>query len=160
MGSFQLFGLLKTIGLCPPPSLAFKTPKLTCPFKYSNSGKWCALKVIQSWATKGSKRIDELSILQRATSANPMHPGYPHVVTLWDHFTHIGPNGDHLCLVMEPLGENLFSLKARLPGYRLSLNLVKKIARQTLLGLDYLHSSCGIIHTGINPTQGCNMFHV
>jgi serine/threonine-protein kinase SRPK3 len=56
---------------------------------------------------------------------------------------------------MEPLGENLISLKKTLNGFRFSIDLAKRIARQTLLGLDYLHSCCGIIHTGIDLDLLC-----
>merc|ERR1712187_678342 len=37
-------------------------------------------------------------------------------------------------------------------GYRgLPMAIVKKIAREVLLGLDYLHRECSIIHTDLKP---------
>ena len=113
------------------------------------SGKYLALKILQSYATKGEKRRDELNLSLRAAAADPGHPGYQHIVLLLDNFIHKGPNGEHLCLVMELLGENLVTMRRRLQGSRFPAAFVKNVARQTLLGLDYLHTSCGIIHTGM-----------
>lgn len=31
------------------------------------------------------------------------------------------------------------------------MNLVRKIAQQCLIGLDYLHRICGVIHTDLKP---------
>jgi len=35
-----------------------------------------------------------------------IHPGAQHVSTTIDSFTFNGPNGTHMCLVLEPLGRN------------------------------------------------------
>jgi serine/threonine-protein kinase SRPK3 len=89
----------------------------------------------------------------RVASADPSHPGYQHIVLLVDNFVEKGPNGEHLCLIMELLGESLMTMRRRLQGFRYPVPIVKEISRQTLLGLDYLHTSCGIIHTGISPSK-------
>lgn len=36
-----------------------------------------------------------------------------HVIGFLDHFRHRGPNGNHVCMVTEPLGENLLGLIKR-----------------------------------------------
>ena len=57
-----------------------------------------------------------------------------------DHFQLDGPNGTHNCLVLELLGPSVPDvLDARFRGERLPAKLAKTIAKQTLLGLDYLH---------------------
>jgi serine/threonine-protein kinase SRPK3 len=112
-----------------------------------------ALKILKSCATNGTKRTDELNLCLRAVSADPKHSGYQHIVPLLDNFVQNGPNGEHLCLVMELLGESLGTMQRRLQGFRFPISIVKEIARQTLLGLDYLHTGCGIIHTGMSQRR-------
>ena len=57
-----------------------------------------------------------------------------------DHFQLDGPNGTHDCLVLELLGPSVPDLlDAHFRGERLPGKLAKKIAKQVLLGLDYLH---------------------
>ena len=51
-------------------------------------------------------------------------------------------------MVFEVLGENLLGLIRRHQNKGVPMHLVKQIAKQILLGLDYMHRSCGIIHTG------------
>lgn len=84
-------------------------------------------------------------------SANKDHPGRKHVVSLLDSFTHKGPNGSHVCMVFEVLGENLLGLIKRWNHRGIPMPLVKQITKQVLLGLDYLHRECGIIHTDLKP---------
>ncbi|KAI0043822.1 kinase-like protein [Auriscalpium vulgare] len=59
----------------------------------------------------------------------------------------------HLCLVTEPMCETLSSYAAGWEHRALPLPLLRQIARQVLLGLDYLHSECNIIHTDIKPAN-------
>ena len=53
--------------------------------------------------------------------------------------------------VFEVLGQNLLDLIKSYNYRGLPVAIVKKIARETLLGLDYLHSECSIIHTDLKP---------
>lgn len=57
----------------------------------------------------------------------------------------------HVCIVCEPLGENLLSLLERHKKRGVAPDLVKVIGRQLLLGLVYLHDECGLVHTDIKP---------
>ncbi|RLV87214.1 hypothetical protein JA9_001025 [Meyerozyma sp. JA9] len=41
------------------------------------------------------------------------HPGYQRIMTLYDDFMVHGPNGDHICMVFEVLGENMLSIVGR-----------------------------------------------
>ncbi len=54
-------------------------------------------------------------------------------------------------MVFEVLGENLLGLIKRYDHRGIPVQIVKQITRQILLGLDYLHRECGIIHTDLKP---------
>jgi serine/threonine-protein kinase SRPK3 len=54
-------------------------------------------------------------------------------------------------MVFEVLGENLLGLIRRHQSKGVPMHLVKQIAKQILLGLDYMHRSCGMIHTDLKP---------
>lgn len=95
--------------------------------------------------------MDEIKLLERVVTANPSSPGRRFVVELLDHFTHKGPNGTHICMVFEVLGENLLSLIKRYKHRGIPMPLVKQISKQVLMGLDYMHRECGIIHTDLKP---------
>ena len=72
------------------------------------------------------------------------------VVQLLDSFEHVGPNGTHVGMVFEALGENLLSLIKRY-NTGIPLPVVRHISRQILIGLDFLHRICQIIHTDLKP---------
>lgn len=99
----------------------------------------------------GSHDIFETEILSKISEASRQssHGGSAHVLHLLDKFKHRGPNGEHVCLVFDVLGHHLDFQTARYEDGKLPVKAVKIIARQLLLGLDYLHRECGIIHTGI-----------
>jgi len=115
------------------------------------TGKHVALKVVRSAAHYTETAIDEIKLLNKIVQANPDHPGRKHVVSLLDSFEHKGPNGTHVCMVFEVLGENLLGLIKKWNHRGIPMALVKQITKQVLLGLDYLHRECGIIHTDLKP---------
>ena len=115
------------------------------------NGKHVALKVVRSAAHYTETAIDEIKLLNKIVQANPNHPGRKHVVSLLDSFEHKGPHGVHVCMVFEVLGENLLGLIKRWNHRGIPMPLVKQITKQVLLGLDYLHRDCGIIHTDLKP---------
>ena len=117
----------------------------------TESGRHVALKVVRSAAHYTETAIDEIKLLNKIVQANPNHPGRKHVVSLLDSFEHRGPNGVHVCMVFEVLGENLLGLIKRWNHRGIPMALVKQITKQVLLGLDYLHRECGIIHTDLKP---------
>ncbi|KAH1320398.1 hypothetical protein LV164_008090 [Aspergillus fumigatus] len=117
----------------------------------TTTGKHVALKVVRSAAHYTETAIDEIKLLNKIVQAKPSHPGRKHVVSLLDSFEHKGPNGVHVCMVFEVLGENLLGLIKRWNHRGIPMPLVKQITKQVLLGLDYLHRECGIIHTDLKP---------
>ncbi|CBX90996.1 similar to serine protein kinase Sky1 [Plenodomus lingam JN3] len=117
----------------------------------NTNGKHVALKVVRSAAHYTETALDEIKLLKKVVEANVNHPGRKHVVSLLDSFNHKGPNGVHVCMVFEVLGENLLGLIKRWNHRGIPMPLVKQITKQVLLGLDYLHRECGIIHTDLKP---------
>jgi serine/threonine-protein kinase SRPK3 len=115
------------------------------------TGKHVALKVVRSAAHYTETALDEIKLLNKVVEANKDHPGRAHVVSLLDSFNHKGPHGMHVCMVFEVLGENLLGLIKRWNHRGIPMPLVKQITKQVLLGLDYLHRECGIIHTDLKP---------
>ncbi|KAK9775514.1 putative Protein kinase domain-containing protein [Seiridium cardinale] len=119
--------------------------------KDNTTGKHVALKVVRSASHYTETAIDEIKLLKKIVDANPNHPGRKYVVSLLDSFDHKGPNGVHVCMVFEVLGENLLGLIKKWHHRGIPRDLVMQIAKQVLMGLDYLHRECGIIHTDLKP---------
>jgi len=115
-----------------------------------------ALKIVKSAPRYTETAVDEIKLLQRLVTSSDSnkpvsHPGKSHVISFLDHFRHKGPNGTHVCMVFEVLGENLLGLIKRNQNKGVPIPLVKQIAKQVLLGLDYMHRYCGVIHTDLKP---------
>ncbi|ORY05622.1 kinase-like protein [Basidiobolus meristosporus CBS 931.73] len=119
--------------------------------KDHENNRHVALKVVKSASHYTEAALDEIKLLQRVVSANPEAIGRSYVVELLDNFKHLGPNGTHVCMVFEVLGENLLSLIKRHDHNGIPADIVREITRQVLMGLDYLHRECGIIHTDLKP---------
>jgi len=91
---------------------------------------------------------------------DPRHTSqsYTGVVSLCDYFEHHGPNGKHIAMVFEVMGPNVLALIKKYNFKGVPLDLVRKVTMHTLIGLDYLHRVCGIIHTDLKPENvlvGC-----
>ena len=116
----------------------------------SRSNTDVALKILTADCTSGPHPLDELGTLQFVKSANPNHPGYSYIQHLLDHFTIEGPNGTHVCLVLERLRDSVDMLWRDEDGVRrlLPTDFVRNIARDVLMALTYLHEECRLIHTG------------
>ncbi|CAJ0549405.1 Ff.00g030180.m01.CDS01 [Fusarium sp. VM40] len=97
------------------------------------------------------KESGELKIL-RALSTLPIHhPGSSHMTQLLDHFTLVGPNGSHDCLVLELVGTNVADVvESYCKDDRLPSKLANVFAKQALQGLDFLTANNighGDLHT-------------
>lgn len=74
-----------------------------------------------------------------------------HCAQLLNSFIHHGPNGKHFIMVFEILGVNFLEIIKRYDYKGVPLPLVRRLARQCLIGLDYMHRMCQIIHTDFKP---------
>ncbi|KAH7396111.1 kinase-like domain-containing protein [Pyrenochaeta sp. MPI-SDFR-AT-0127] len=117
----------------------------------SQSPHHVALKILTADSYGCSKPVYELDILKHISQTDPSHPGYKHVVHLLDNFIHEGPNGKHLCLVLEVMRQNVYNLQQSFPNKQLPVHIGRQITKKILHALDWLHDSCGIIHTDIKP---------
>ncbi|GKU06982.1 unnamed protein product [Fusarium langsethiae] len=93
----------------------------------------------------------ELKILQALSALPIYHPGSSHVNQLLDHFTLVGPNGSHDCLVLELVGPNVADVvELHCKDDRLPSKLATVFAKQALQGLDFLAANDighGDLHT-------------
>ncbi|KAF9568521.1 kinase-like protein [Agrocybe pediades] len=119
--------------------------------KDSHTRRHSALKVVKSAGRYAETARDEIKLLSRVSSFSPNHLGREHIVSFLDSFSHQGPEASHVCIVFEPLGENLLALIERNKKKGVPRPLVKVIAKQILLGLEYLHDECDLVHTDIKP---------
>ncbi|KAK0498158.1 kinase-like domain-containing protein [Armillaria luteobubalina] len=112
-----------------------------------------AIKIMTDEATH-APQLCELEFFNHLCRQNPSHVGYPHVLHLTDSFSIDGPHGRHLCVVMEMALCNLLSIaqqsfdECRIPEFG-----AKRVIRDVLCALDYVHSECNIIHTDVKITN-------
>ncbi|KAL4388302.1 hypothetical protein GQ457_09G009590 [Hibiscus cannabinus] len=111
--------------------------------------KYVALKIQKSAEQFAQAALHEVEVLLSITDSDPSNSKC--VVHLIDHFKHSGPNGQHVCIVLEFLGDSLLRL-IRFRRYKgLELNRVREICKCVLIALDYLHRELDIIHTDLKP---------
>ena len=114
-----------------------------------SSGQQVALKVQKSASHYTEAAYDEIEILRQIQAGDQQ--GEHCVVRLLDSFEHAGPHGKHVCMIFEKLVDNLLTLIKHYNYRGVPLDVVRHIARQVLIGLDYLHRERSIIHTDLKP---------
>lgn len=122
-------------------------------------GVHSALKVVKSAGRYAETARDEIKLLSQVAAASPHHPGREHIVSFLDSFCHKGPEASHICIVFEPLGENLLALIERNKKSGVPRSIVKIITKQILHGLQYLHDECDLVHTDIKPENIRKLSH-
>ncbi|ORZ13076.1 kinase-like domain-containing protein [Absidia repens] len=140
------------------------------------ANQYVALKIVKSDPHFCKSALEEIELLEQAqaqaqatsssssvpistddnTDSKNRNKGHQHVAQLLHHFWHDASldtpgGGKHVCMVFEVLGENLLSVMKRFNYRGLPVNMVKRITRQILDGLSFLHNACGIVHTDIKP---------
>lgn len=113
--------------------------------------RYVALKIVKSAPHFTETAKDEIKILKAVRDSDPTDKNRNKTVQLLNDFRITGVNGTHVCMVFEVLGHNLLKLILKSNYRGIPLNNVRKIIRQVLQGLDYLHRKCKIIHTDIKP---------
>lgn len=104
---------------------------------------------------KVAKKIDDpewiKSLKQYKKGQTNFNRDDTHVVQLLNSFLFKGPYGNHFCMVFEILGVNLLEVLKRYQYEGVPINLAREISKQVLIGLDFLHRICKVIHTDLKP---------
>lgn len=108
-----------------------------------------ALKVLRADTYGTGHDTFEREILTHMREGDRSQLGYTYVCHLLDDFQHEGPNGVHVCLVFELMGETLRSFGAWLHDNMVPYSVMRRFTIQLVLALDFAHSH-NIIHTGID----------
>lgn len=182
-GHFSTVWLAKIIG---------KTLKsLSC--ASCNVNDLVAIKIVKSNKNYFEAAEDEIKILKILNDGNHdnldydfniendevFNLGKKNIMKLYDDFLITGPNGKHICMVFEVLGENILhliykykkdKLENQYSGLRIKspstpsiipLNSIKIIVKQIFHSINYMHHR-GIIHTDLKPenilVKYCNNF--
>lgn len=82
---------------------------------------------------------------------NGVERDHSQIVQLLNSFIYHGQNGKHFCMVFEIMGVTLLEIIKRYNYKGIPLPYVREITKQILIGLDFLHRMCGIIHTDLKP---------
>ncbi|KAK7417484.1 hypothetical protein QQX98_004604 [Neonectria punicea] len=109
-----------------------------------------ALKVLSAECYGQGHDTFEKEILAHLREADRKHPGYAYICHLLDDFQHEGPNGVHVCLVFELMGETLRSFGVWFKEFLVPTPCMRRFTIQLLLALDYAHDH-NVIHTDIKP---------
>mmetsp|Transcript_48104 Transcript_48104/g.55406 ORF Transcript_48104/g.55406 Transcript_48104/m.55406 type:complete len:676 (-) Transcript_48104:153-2180(-) len=141
--------------------------------KDRNHNKHVALKIQKSERNFYEAAIDEIEILQLC-NRNLKKPewlddlaGYhqcsveevkadggknrSYIVGLLNSFIHHGPNGKHYCMVFEIMGCNLLELIKLYDYHGIPIPYARRIAKQLLISMDYIHRVNNIINTDVKP---------
>ncbi|KAL1665700.1 kinase-like domain-containing protein [Schizophyllum commune] len=121
--------------------------------KDRGQGVFVALKILTCEATSAmipgeGQRTDEINLLEKISVAGPTHRGRRHTILYHHALDFKGPRGKHCGIVTEALGYNLDYIRKLRDGgdLRVAPSIVKRVTKQVLLGLEYLHDACGIVH--------------
>ncbi|CAK65421.1 unnamed protein product (macronuclear) [Paramecium tetraurelia] len=145
----------------------FSTVWLAKDFKYDS---YVAIKILKSSPNQQETAYDEVEILYKIAQ-NVQNPVWiqslkeyyadqgrtsfnrddTHTVQLLNSFLYKGPYGYHFCMVFEILGVNLLEIIKQYEFRGCPMNIVRRMAQQLLIGLDYLHRICGVVHTDLKP---------
>lgn len=119
----------------------------------TSDNKYVTLKIYINRA--GTQR--ELPVCKHISNlAASRHAGREHVRMLLDSFEVQGPDGRHLCLVWQPLGNSVDELVDLSEDGLLNAEVTRDIMRPILTALQFLHEEAKIIHTGESQQHECH----
>ncbi|CAG7922237.1 unnamed protein product [Penicillium olsonii] len=104
-----------------------------------------ALKILNARDSESAK----LDLEERIALQNQSHKGFGTVRACMGLFEFIHDDQKHTCQIYEPLRESLDTFTKRFPDRKLPLPIAKAYILLLLLGLDYLHTECRVVHTDL-----------
>jgi len=99
----------------------------------------------QEWIDSLKKQYDDPEKLKNITGQDS------YTVYLLNCFLHECQHGKHFVMVFQILGVNLLEVIKRYNYKGVPFPIVRVMAKQLLMGLDYLNRICKIIHTDLKP---------
>ncbi|PGH02550.1 CMGC/SRPK protein kinase [Blastomyces parvus] len=106
-----------------------------------------ALKIFNASTQEHINRQREI---EEHIAAAPPGDGRAILRTFLECFETTGPEGGkHLCMAYEPMREPFWLFRTRFTDRHIPLPLLKTYIRILLVGLDYLHTECRIVHTDL-----------
>ena len=116
--------------------------------KTAATPKYVAVKI--SVTSLGNDFLDSRrKIARKLFSTDPTHPGYAHVRFMLDTFKLRSRGGDHLCVAYDVLREPINQCMEKWESKLFTAEKFKILMPALLEGLDYMHASCGIVHTDL-----------
>jgi serine/threonine protein kinase len=96
--------------------------------------RFVALKIVKSAKHYTEAANDEIKLLLCSRDSDPDDANRLKTVQLLDNFKITGPNGVHVCMVFEVLGNNLLKLIIKSNYHGIPLENVRIIVKQVLQG--------------------------
>jgi len=106
--------------------------------KYNFDKDW--LKSLKQYYKKDPLILTEINSIEHTNS-----------IQLLNSFIHNGKNKKLFCVVFEIMGVNLLEIIKRYKYKGIPLPFVRIITKQILIGLDFLHRICNVVHTDLKP---------
>ena len=78
------------------------------------------------------------------------HPGLDFTRLATDIFEITGPTGSHYCIASKPQGCSVRFLQENFSNGKLPKLLVRSLMHRLSFSVNWLHASCGTIHTGMS----------
>ncbi|OJJ98381.1 hypothetical protein ASPACDRAFT_122190 [Aspergillus aculeatus ATCC 16872] len=91
----------------------------------------------------------ECTVERHIPPSDAMQEGRIFLRTALESFVIESKAGKHLCLVYEAMRESMRDFRWRFVDARIPLSLMKLYIRMLLVGLDYLHRVCRMVHTDL-----------
>lgn len=114
--------------------------------------KYIAMKVVRCKTYYNECAHHEISMLKKIHSGDSSDQRRERLAKLLEHFVIPAKyEGVHVCMVFPTIGNDLFTFIRERYSRGVPTVKVKRIIRQILEGIDYLHTKCGVIHTDLKP---------
>lgn len=142
------YGSHATVWLCRDLKWVRRSYQDHIPVSLNQGGnKYVALKICERESPTVRSELAAYNHLDTITTSNVGALLFRHRL---DSFKTTGLKGQHECLVHEPLGLCIQTIRELSPGHKLCKDIVKVLLTHVLRALDFLHTDAEMIHTGIN----------